>query len=67
MDHEHVQPRDPLSDSVLRQTAAFRQAEAQHAAGTWLCPGCGRPHEELPLGHSWGYADGGNCNAAQTG
>lgn len=56
-----------MLDDLLDQVAAINRAEAQHAAGTWRCPGCGRPWDALPLGHSWGYAAGGSCNAERTG
>lgn len=66
-EHEHAPRRDPMLDDLLDQVAAINRAEAQHAAGTWRCPGCGRPWDALPLGHSWGYAAGGSCNAERTG
>lgn len=59
-DHEHVR-RDPTFDGLMSQVAAIRRAEWQRAEGTWRCPGCGRPYEELPVGHHWTCADGGSC------
>ena len=47
---------------VLTQVAAVEQGHREQGAGTWRCPGCGLPYDEIPVGHAWTYGAGGSCS-----
>lgn len=47
---------------ILAQIAAIEAGHVAMADGTWRCPGCGRPYDEIPVGHSWTYGNGGSCS-----
>lgn len=71
--HRHEPPplklsrSDRMYASIVQQVAAYRAAEERHADGTWTCPGCGRPYDDLPLGHVWSYGEGASCETVRLG
>ena len=53
---------DDLIADVLAQVAAVEQGHREQEAGTWRCPGCRLPYDEIPVGHAWTYGGGGSCS-----
>lgn len=51
-----------MDDDVMAQLSAVEAGHEAMADGTWRCPGCSLPYDEIPEGHCWTYAAGGSCS-----